>query len=550
MRTRPFLSKVQTFFLSAALVVSGVGVFGITQANAVDDSEIYRVMSFRDDKDPISGNYLSKAGATTGGATSYSGCGAENDDLWDDANCAVPTSVLQVRNYLPTCDKEQVLNCIESISWRKDDGTLVKGIQNGTRGTINPDFFFSRKEALGVSEATAPQIYTFTGLTHSKGSDFAVTGHITQDINKGVTAPGKILFSIAPVYSEIVSVDDEDARTECFNVNEKDSKCWKLATASDGVVFKADFKLLDKPQGWISGRLTSPKVEIATAADSAKRYAVSIEGANIGIPTISKRYEFSNADQKAKWEKISAALNQSPWSDRRGVVIPWGPEAFSYFNKVVAVDKEYDVADKLAAVWRVVLDPKNVPKGYGSSCSTGDFQGFVSSNSMTYGTALPNYDGETMSYDVASPHYKPGGKDYVADAFNGRYDLLLTEAYARCVWGIKDALPKIEVNVFKTDGSVDSSAKVVGGLDASGFFKFSATGFTFSSPKIKIKLTAPPTTGGTPAVTQEAAAPAEKAPAAKAPAKVTIKSISCVKGKIVKKVSGSNPKCPAGFKKK
>ena len=549
MRTRPFLSKVQTLFLSFALVLSGVGVFGITQANAVDDAELYRVMSFRDDKDPISGNYLSKAGATSGGATSYSGCGAENDDLWDDANCAVATSVLQVRNYLPTCDKELVLNCIDSISWRKDDGTLVKGTLAGTRGSINPDFFFSRKEALGVSEATPPQIYTFAGLTHSKGNNFAVTGHLTQDINKGVTAPAKILLSIAPVYSEIVAVDDEVARAECFNVNEKDAKCWKLATASDGVVFKTDLKLLNKPQGWISGRLTSPKVDIATTADAAKRYAVGIEGANIGIPTISKRYEFSNADQKAKWEKISTALNQSPWTDRRGVVIPWGPEAFSYFNKVVAVDKEYDVADKLAAVWRVVLDPNNVPKSYGTSCSTGDFQGFVSSNSMTYGTALPNYDGESMSYDVASPHYKPGGKDYAADAFSGRYDLLLTEAYARCVWGIKDSLPKIEVNVYKTDGTVDSSAKVVGGLDASGFFKFSATGFTFSSPKIKIKLTAPPTTGGTPAVTQEAAAPAA-APAAKAPAKVVVKSISCVKGKIVKKVSGSNPKCPAGFKKK
>jgi len=545
MRTRPFLSRLLNFSLSIVLAVSGVGVLGITQANAIDEAELYRVMSFRDDKDPISGNYLSKAGATSGGATSYSGCGAEDDDLWDDANCAVATSVLQVRNYLPTCDKELALNCVESVSWRKDDGTLVKGALVSTRGSINPDFFFSRKEALGVSEATAPQIFTFAGLTHSKGNNFAVTGHITQDINKGVTAPAKILLSIAPVYSEIVPIDDEDERADCFNVNEKDSKCWKLATASDGVVFKTDLKLLNKPQGWISGRLTSPKVEITKTADTAKRFAVSIEGANIGIPTISKRYEFSNADQKAKWEKISTALNQSPWSDRRGVVIPWGPEAFSYFNKVVAVDKEYDVADKLAAVWRVVLDPTNVPKSYGSSCSTGDFQGFVSSNSMTYGTALPNYDGETMSYDVASPHYKPGGKDYAADAFSGRYDLLLTEAYARCVWGIKDALPKIEVNVYKTDGSVDNSAKVVGGLDTSGFFKFSATGFTFSSPKIKIKLTAPPTTGGTPAVTQEAAAPA-----AKAPAKVVIKSISCVKGKVVKKVSGSNPKCPAGFKQK
>jgi hypothetical protein len=105
MRTRPFSSNLHALFLSVALVVSGVGVFGITQANAVDDSDIYRVMSFRDDKDPISGNYLSKAGATSGGATSYSGCGAEDDDLWDDANCAVATSVLQVRNYLPTCDK-------------------------------------------------------------------------------------------------------------------------------------------------------------------------------------------------------------------------------------------------------------------------------------------------------------------------------------------------------------------------------------------------------------------------------------------------------------
>ena len=180
MRTRPFLSRLLTFSLSVVLAVSGIGALGITQANAVDDSELYRVMSFRDDKDPISGNYLSKAGATSGGATSYSGCGAEDDDLWDDSNCAVATSVLQVRNYLPTCDKEQVLNCIEGVSWRKDDGTLVKGVQAGTRGTTNPDFYFSRKEALGVSEATAPQIYTFTGLTHSKGNNFAITAGLGE----------------------------------------------------------------------------------------------------------------------------------------------------------------------------------------------------------------------------------------------------------------------------------------------------------------------------------------------------------------------------------
>jgi hypothetical protein len=42
-----------------------------------------------------------------------------------------------------------------------------------------------------------------------------------------------------------------------------------------------------------------------------------------------------------------------------------------------------------------------------------------------------------------------------------------------------------------------------------------------------------------------------KTEVAAAPKKVVaIKVISCAKGKINKKVSGTNPKCPAGYKKK
>ena len=121
--------------------------------------------------------------------------------------------------------------------------------------------------------------------------------------------------------------------------------------------------------------------------------------------------------------------------------------------------------------------------------------------------------------------------------------MLLTEAYAKCVWNLKDGVPNVSVEVQKTDGTTDNSVKVTGGLNSStGLYEFSAIGFTFSSPKIKIKLSAPPTKDGTPTVTQ--AAPAAK------PAKATVKTINCVKGKITKKVMGENPKCPAGFKKK
>lgn len=538
--------------LSALILLAPLSAVVALPAQAAVDPESYVVMQFRDDIDPISGNYLYKvAGAK------QTPCGAEYENLWDDPACAPASSTLQVYNYLPLCADEKVLDCIESVTWIKSDGTEVKGAFKESRGTVDPDFTFSRQEKFNVGASITPQIFTFAGLSHSKGSSYAVTGHVTQEIANGSPSAPKIVASIAPVYSENVDVDDKEARTECFNVNANDVKCWKFASSDPGTTFKLNMKLLAKPQGWISGRVTAPKVVIG-ASDTSKRFDVSISGSNLSIPILTKRYDYSDSNERSAWEKIATAVvTQYPWDKVSDVangelVSVYGPNTFNTFNKLVAIDrladgkpagvgKEYDVADRLAQVWRVVLDPTNAPSGV-NGCAASDFQGFVSSNAMTYGTALPKYDGTTMSYDVASPHYNPGGKDYDADAFKGRYDLLLTESYAKCVWNLKDGIPTVSVEVQKTDGTLDNSVKVTGGLNASsGLYEFSAIGFTFSSPKIKIKLSAPPTKDGTPTVTQ--AAPAAKP-------KASLKSISCVKGKITKKVTGISPKCPAGFKKK
>jgi hypothetical protein len=64
-----------------------------------------------------------------------------------------------------------------------------------------------------------------------------------------------------------------------------------------------------------------------------------------------------------------------------------------------------------------------------------------------------------------------------------------------------------------------------------------ASGFHYSIPQLSIKL-----------IQEKVVVPS---PAPSAPnKKVTIKKIACVKGKTTKVISGSNPRCPSGYKKK
>jgi len=82
------------------------------------------------------------------------------------------------------------------------------------------------------------------------------------------------------------------------------------------------------------------------------------------------------------------------------------------------------------------------------------------------------------------------------------------------------------------DGGVEKTA-VTTVNEKDGWIHLAAYGFTFSSPTVNVKLT------------QEGSATASTPTGTPA-----VKTITCVKGKVSKKVAGASPKCPAGFKKK
>jgi hypothetical protein len=145
--------------------------------------------------------------------------------------------------------------------------------------------------------------------------------------------------------------------------------------------------------------------------------------------------------------------------------------------------------------------------------------GVVSTNAMGYNGNSPSYKAGTLNYQVAGMHYMPDGTSLV----EGTYDLLIRSDAARCLYGFSNAPIQASISVTGEDNQKVATTSMTEG---NGWIKLSAYGFNFSDPTISVKLSQ-----------------------AKAQVKRSA-TITCTKGKTVKKVTGTNPKCPTGFKKR
>lgn len=186
-------------------------------------------------------------------------------------------------------------------------------------------------------------------------------------------------------------------------------------------------------------------------------------------------------------------------------------------------------SEQTALYWRTEhINP--IPNGsaFDTRCSEFGYT-VTSSNASSAGTPSMK-DAETLSYNIAAPHFKSDGSE------NKGYFLAdLPLAWIDCQWpgNTLTKSPKIEVSVIDQNGipqvstsSVEIKNKVL---------KVRAYGFHYSAPTIVIKP-AQNSSGVTPTVTPS---PAKK-----------LLTISCAKGKSVKKVTAISPKCPSGWTKK
>ena len=127
-----------------------------------------------------------------------------------------------------------------------------------------------------------------------------------------------------------------------------------------------------------------------------------------------------------------------------------------------------------------------------------------------------------LELNVTNPHYDTDG----TTPLEGRYNGIVPFLTASCLWG-KDLNAKSQfiAEVIESSTGEKKAATTAVSVNAAEL-KISASGFTFSSPTIRVKSVIPSSTVS--------------------PKKITI---TCKKGKTIKKITSLKPKCAAGYKK-
>ncbi len=445
-------------------------------------------------------------------------------------DCATSTNMFGTA-IMPVCG-EIVENCIAGLKIYKvgEEPVAAKFIKQ-VQG-----FTFPSEPQYGNPQGSTPSVWESNVVNAGGSTKYVVSPHINFSITAGRLHYANFSANVFPIVdkfaanfrpSDIRTVTENGYRVSNHDNGENTGNDLCAATETGWCAYRSDFapntrveldlKLSNAVTGWLHGRLTAPEIEVTNIDGNFN--AVSITGNPVEIPMMYAVIDKSKASAAVQ-DALSRGNNSWGGLHQNGEL--W--RKYSSDNSLartlipeVAASIKDTAADSNTS-WQV----KSIQtQGYENEClkDTSRLIGLVTTNAMAYAGGAPAWENNTLAYEVAGLHYMPDGKT----AVEGTYDLAIRSDTARCLYGFSKAPISATINVTGANGETKTATTVVNEKD--GWLKLAAYGFTFSSPTISVKLSQ-----------------------AKAPAKKT--TISCAKGKLVKKVTAVGPKCPAGYKKK
>lgn len=477
---------------------------------------------------------------------------------------------------LPRCSSETDIDCVVDFGIISETGEKTSAVFSRYFPEKAQNEFIGDKTR-NLPNGSTGGIYSLTQAPHDGGDKYYVAAVLTGGISGNSDAYTSALdVRVTPVALEPGGYNSRGLDTGWAEITDQNTGVvrWGLQSsgysgtqycvansAREGLCaqkyafptetrYYVTTRLGKVPGGWMHGRLSTPDIEI-TKSDSYS--TVDFRGNPVAVPTVYKRYQYLEMPAALKEmydvEKggykpacvnspgYCAGGRTGPSNDplNRNVIIapsPW--DSYGMDQLKLWIPFVDDKATALPSFWSVRTLSANEMAG-ASQCFSDSTKitGIVTTNSTQYSAGPPKFDRKegTLNYQVAAPHYGTAG-----DVFKGSYDLVMRSDVARCVYGFRQAPIQATLSITSADGTPQVATTVIG--ERKGWLYLTAKNFEFSAPVITAKLSqeAEPT----PEVTIKPTAP-----------KVIkkVQSITCIKGKLTKKVSGANSKCPSGFKK-
>ena len=463
------------------------------------------------------------------------------DGAFTNPKCALATSNLTTTNTLTLCDSNVSIPCIEDVLARNDKSEWVKGVSAGSRTPPWALYAFPAKPEFQLGAANRNNLFTFAGIGDPTNNLFEINPTLLRGISKGVLKdPAQLSISIHSVYEDKNEPEPfryrPDAKSGADVVKEENrcidsiaftNQCWKYGSNPLTNEFKLVLRLPSAPSGWLSGRLFNPNVVFEKVSGTTPQpFRLTISGSPVTTPAFNKQYFYDVPAERAAWDKVNKVFDL-PWSNKISMGPGLTPTSIDDFIAMVKADPNLDTATSVVDKWLVNVSWGKRYDGQLGKCPNTGFLGYVGSNSLTYASELPTYDPATGSliYRVASPHFMPAGKE-----FSGVYSMVLNRDYANCIWKLSGAAISASVEVLNDNGK--PKIATVSAKFNEKTINFLASGFTFSSPTLRVKLVqSKPIAGKKNTSTKKIV-------------------ITCKKGTTTKQISGVNPKCPAGYVKK
>lgn len=468
----------------------------------------------------------------------------------DDPACSEATGFKFYALFQP-CKTETDVDCIESVyaitpgSPARTQGKFVRAMPSIVAKPYKGDV------SKGLPNGGNAGIWTIPGVKNKGGSEeYAVIMSRVGNVftNEATSSLGDIRAVILPVkmvsnagYKANVAVLSEPRSNgnKTISINHpgkvsfepcaivEDGACALRQSFPDGVQFGMAVRFSESVNGWLHGRISSPQIDY-----QVKSYGTRIEmqGFSTKVPVVG-----GYVPKTAFTDKVKKTINYIP--DPGETTFPGASGENSMKDLTGWAKLLGDKAIAYPSQWIFYNLPEYQMQN-ANECilNSSTLAGFVTTSSTAYAAGPPVFNKETQSldYKVASAHKLKDGS-----VFRGEYNLYIDSKVARCIYQFSSAPISATISVVGEAGEAKIATTTV--RESGGWLHLSATGFTFSSPTLRVKLSQG---GGS-----DATAPVQAKKPAKA-SKLSSNTITCFKGKTSKKVTGSKPVCPAGFKKK